>query len=209
MYIPNHFKEVDPQIIRTLIEEFSFATLVTSGPHGPIATHLPIEVREETDGSLTILGHLARSNPQWETFSTHFEALCVVSGPHAYISPDWYGSSGVPTWNYQAVHLYGRPVAVHDAAGIRDIMAPLISRHHRPATPDTVHEPLDLAAETVEALMRAVVGFRISVERVEAKSKLSQNRNLEDRKTVIEQLEKAGDDNARAIAAEMRRRLED
>lgn len=107
MYIPKHFKVTDFDEIQGFIQENSFGTLVTTKQGTPIATHLPLALHKQGD-EFYINGHMAYGNPQWRTFGVENENVLVIfQGPHAYISSSWYKDENVPTWNYQAVHVYG------------------------------------------------------------------------------------------------------
>ncbi len=205
MYVPKHFQEDDLHEIKRLIREYPFATLVSTSVIGSVASHVPLELDEQRDGTMQLVGHLARANPQWQSLTVEADVLAIFSGPHAYISPDWYGTPAVPTWNYQSVHLYGRPIVTHDPDEIRATLAGLLSRHHRPVTEDSMEEDLALSKKTMDALVRNVVGIRVVVDRIEAASKLSQNRSSADQASVIEHLRQSKDSASRAVAAAMER----
>ena len=107
MYIPKYFEVSTIEEIWGFIQENSFGTIVTTVQGKPVATHLPLQVMKEGD-TYYITGHMAYANPQWKTFEDeHENVLVIFQGPHAYISSSWYTHENVPTWNYQAVHLYG------------------------------------------------------------------------------------------------------
>jgi transcriptional regulator len=108
MYISKLYCEENRAKILEFIRQNEFATLVTFDGKKPTASHLLMEVVEEGE-SLFINGHMSRANPQWKTFETNAEVLVIFQGPHTYISPTWYNHVNVPTWNYQAVHIYGNP----------------------------------------------------------------------------------------------------
>src|ERR1700680_4492985 len=110
MYIPERFREDDKAILKTFIREHSFGILVTQGDDAPCATHLPFLYNAERGHYGLLSAHMARANPQWQSFASEREALVIFQGPHAYISPSWYDvAASVPTWNYAAVHVYGIP----------------------------------------------------------------------------------------------------
>ena len=109
MYTPKQFQEKDREVMLQLIQQQSFALLVTTNTEGvPIATHIPIELQTSPDGVTHLIGHVGKANPQAKLFGTNQQALAVFSGPHAYISSSWYDHINVPTWNYVSVHVYGR-----------------------------------------------------------------------------------------------------
>lgn len=106
MYTPKHFKVSDFEEIREFVQQNSFGTLVTTKKGKPIATHLPLQLIKDGE-EFFITGHMAYGNPQWRTFEACEDVLVMFQGPHAYISSSWYEQENVPTWNYQAVHIYG------------------------------------------------------------------------------------------------------
>lgn len=200
MYVPSAFREQDPVEIRKLLRANPFATLVSWDGVRPLATHLVLDARDGPSGGLVLSGHLSRANPQWRTFRPDTEVLAVFLGHHAYISPTWYREPGVPTWNYQAVHVYGAPRLIEDTAELEALLARLVERF------EPAYRLAGLPEGHVANTMKGIVGFEIPVTRVEATSKLSQNKDDWDVSTVIRGLEKRGDPDSAAIAREMRRR---
>ena len=153
----------------------------------------------------SLIGHVARANPQWRHFAGGVEALAIFTGPHAYISPSWYQTpSMVPTWNYVAVHVYGLPRVVEDTAAFAEILRLTIDEYEagRP-TPWREELPADYKA----AMMKAIVGFEIEITRVEAKFKLSQNRKPEDIAGAATALSQSANQTERALAAMMQEQL--
>lgn len=114
MYVPEHFKESDAERLAVLINGNSFGMLVTAPEGVPFVTHLPFLIERYGNSQGRLLGHMARANPQWQHFSSGSEVVAIFQGPHAYISPSWYASPGVPTWNYAVVHLRGIPRLIED-----------------------------------------------------------------------------------------------
>jgi transcriptional regulator len=153
--------------------------------------HHPAEEDDEPGSFGRLLGHLALANNQWQTASPGAQALAIVHGPQAYISPSWYESTArhgrtVPTWNYEAVHLTG-PLTVHrDPEWLRDVVTRLTHRYEdfRPAPWSVTDAP----PEYIDGQLKAIVGVELSIVSVEAKQKLSQNRSTEDQLGVIEAL---------------------
>src|SRR5262245_9775346 len=130
MYIPNSFREDDQGELYALIRQYNFAILVTQHDGAPFATHAPFLLDAERGPHGTLLAHLARANPQWRDFDGEQEALVIFQGPHAYISPSWYEvAPSVPTWNYAAVHAYGRPRIVDDHARLYRFLEALVDTH--------------------------------------------------------------------------------
>ncbi|HEY0836179.1 MAG TPA: FMN-binding negative transcriptional regulator [Azospirillum sp.] len=200
MYVPAHFTEDDPATLYALIRAHGFGLLVTQTAEGPFATHLPF-LLDAGEGRPAILrGHVARANPQWKHFADGGEALAVFQGPHAYVSPTWYAkrAGAVPTWNYAAVHIYGRPTIIEDAAAVDGLLDALSSKYEA-GRPDA-WSLAELEPKAREAMRRGIVAFELPVTRIEGKAKLSQNRPAEDRAGVIAGLEAAGDPDSLATA---------
>ncbi len=203
MYTPASFAMSDPSEIHAFLREHGFALLVTRGGGGLTATHLPLLLDAEAGPRGTLLGHMARANPQWR--DVQGEALAVFSGPHAYVSPTWYEAPGtVPTWNYAAVHAYGTLQLVEDRDGLHDILTRTTSFYER-AMPRPWSYDVD--DPDVDKMLRAIVGFRIEIARLEGKAKLNQNHPEERRRKVMHALEARGDHDSRAVAELMRRTL--
>lgn len=201
MYIPPHFKETDVKEIESLIREFGFATLVSIKDNLPWATHVPLELITDEGEQWILRGHIARANPQWKNFETMNEVLAIFIGPHTYVSPSWYNHRNVPTWNYKAVHLYGKATLV-EGEKLEVMLRKLMSRY------ETVHaekpqEYDEIPLNILEKDLRGLVGFEIKVERIEAASKLSQNRDAESHQSVIGHLKKMDAYDAKRIAEEM------
>ena len=210
MYIPAHFAAGDLAEIAAFVDRAGSADLVTYDGTGLSATLLPVLWdRPDADGSSgdgshgRLLGHLARGNPQWQTAVTGGPALAIVRGPQAYVSPSWYQSTAehgrtVPTWNYTAVHLSG-PVTFHrDEDWLRDIVTRLTERYE--AGREGRWRVSDAPEKFIVGQLRAIVGVEMTVQRVEAKDKLSQNRTPQDRANVIAALRAGPDPQAREIA---------
>ncbi len=201
MYIPKHFKEEDKTEIEKLIREFGFATLVSIKDNLPWATHIPLELITDETGNWFLHGHVARANPQWKNFETMSDVLAIFMGPHAYVSPSWYNHRNVPTWNYKAVHVYGKATLVEGEkleAMLRNLMKRYEEAHaEKPQGYD------EIPANVLEKDLRGVVGFEIKVERIEASSKLSQNRDAESHQSVMDNLKKMDAYDAKRIAQEM------
>ena len=202
MYVPNMFKVTNLEEIHAFIEANSFATLVTTEKGKPIATHLPMDMKKQGE-DYYLTGHLAYGNRQWRTFDG--EVLAIFQGPDAYISSSWYEHEEVPTWNYQAVHVYGQATIVENEELIEDLTLMLRkyeeNREH-PVLWDT------LSSELLEKELKGIVGFKIRINEIQAAYKLSQNRNKKDFRNIIEQLSYEGNQKLEQIAKEMDKRLE-
>lgn len=204
VYLPPHFTESDPEILAAHIDRYDFATLVTHGSGGLIASQIPI-LAERRDGRLYLQGHIARPNPQAADLDGPGEALVIFAGPHAYVSPSWYQAQpAVPTWNYASVHAYGAARRIEDIEWLRGFLRRLSARHEaREAAPWRMD---DQPAPFLDGMLKGIVGLEIAVERCEGKFKLSQNRPAVDRPRIIAALERRDDADSRAVARLMRDR---
>ena len=198
MYIPKLYREEDREKILEFLRANNFPALITYDGQLPIATHLPVEVREEENGALTILGHMSRANPQWKSFGGA-EVLLIFQGAHTYISPRWYGHVNVPTWNYMMVHVYGK-VRLVEGDELYLLLSRLVKNHEEPVSYSLEGLPQDF----VQKEMNGVVGFAVDVTRMDAGYKLSQNRNDADHDNIIRELEGRGDENSAAVAKAMK-----
>ncbi|MDN3450390.1 FMN-binding negative transcriptional regulator [Planococcus sp. APC 3906] len=202
MYIPKHFKVADLEEIQKFIHTNSFGTLITTKNGKPIATHLPLQlVKEEDDYFIT--GHMAYGNPQWRTFDTCGDVLITFQGPHAYISSSWYEKENVPTWNYQAVHLYGAARLLDEAELIADLTK-LMQKYEQHREHPVLWETL--SSETLEKELKGIVGFKVQVTEVQAASKMSQKRNETDYGNIIDHLKKEEHANSSQVAEAMDRK---
>ena len=205
MYTPAHFAEADLGKLQAAIEAYSFATLVSQQNGELTGSHLPLLLRRDAGGQFgTLLGHMAKANPQWEQAAGK-EILAIFSGPHAYISPTWYQEERtVPTWNYVAVHAYGRLELVEDSGEKLDILRQTVDIYERnmPAP-----WPMPEAGEFLARLVDQIVAFQIPLGRLEGKWKLNQNHPLARRQRVIAALRSRPDEASREIAGLMEERL--
>ncbi len=184
MFVPEHFKFEERAALLAFIETYSFGVLITHTSSKYVATHLPFIVNAKEN---CLYAHLARANPQVQALQACESALAVFSGEHAYVSPRWYVSkNNVPTWNYSAVHVTLNP-SMLDQAGTVNVVDALAAVNEsgfpQPWSSDLV-EPRQL-----DALHRGIVGFRFVIDSMQGKRKLSQNKGLEDRRSVIRGLE--------------------
>ena len=199
MHIPKLYREEDKAKILEFIRQNDFAVLVTHDGEKPVASHLLMEVLEEGD-TLYVNGHMSRANPHWKTFEKNPEVLIIFQGAHTYISPTWYNHVNVPTWNYQSVHVYGKPRLITNYDEAYSILKRLIDRYETEG-----HYKMEtLPQDFVEKEIRGIMAFQIEVTRVEANYKLSQNRRDEDHANIIARLEERSDDLSHAVAGAMR-----
>jgi transcriptional regulator len=202
LYVPGHFDARDRAAVARLLHDHPFATLVTPTAGEPFVSHVPLLHIADREPHGTLLGHFARANPHAEA-AAGGESIAIFHGPHAYVSPSWYAqpAAAVPTWNYAVIHAHGLVELVRDPAETRAILDALIHRFesHR----DAPWQP-GLDRERMDAMVAAIVGFRIKVRRLDAKFKLSQNRSPEDRSRVADALAGEGYADALATAEWMR-----
>lgn len=203
MYVPKPFEETDWPAVAAFVREFSFGLLVTTGPDGlPTATHLPLDLVEHAGAPPTLRGHLARANPQWKHFGER-PALAVFAEPHAYVSSSWYNHVNVPTWNYLAVHAYG-PVRVVEGDELVGQMRQQVARYETGRANAFALEKF--SEKELQQHLRGLVGFEMTLETIQAKAKLSQNRDDESYRNVMARLRESDDSAARRVAGEMEKR---
>lgn len=202
MYIPRRYEEKDTGKIHTFIRENSFAILISIDNGRPIGTHIPLQLETDADGKACLMGHISKGNEQKHTLTSGAKALAIFPGPHAYVSPRWYTEMKVPTWNYIAVHVYGT-ISIVEGEELRAALSRLMDtyEHHQP---QPVHMD-EIPDKELQADLRGIVGFRISIDEIQAAYKLSQNRDPQSYHQVIDHLAQ-GDETARAVAAEMLKR---
>ena len=203
MYVPALFKEDRVPVLHEAIRKYGFGTLVTLSEQEMEASHLPMLLDPEPAPFGTLLGHLARANPQWQRVKPGLEALAIFLGPNTYVTPSWYPTKQqtgkvVPTWNYLAIHVYGSISFFEDAAELRDHVSKMTGMHETPrAAPWAVS---DAPADFVDQMVRAIVGFRLTITRLEGKWKMSQNRPRQDVSGVLEGLAREDGEAAAQIA---------
>lgn len=197
MYTPEHFNEANPERVSALIEDNSFGMLVTAPDGIPFVSHLPFIFERAIGSKGKLLCHMARANPQWQHFSSCSEVLAVFQGPHAYVSPSWYSSPGVPTWNYAVVHVRGKPRLIENESALETLVEQLT--HVYEAHMPTPWKP-NLSGERRTKLLNMIVGVEIEISDIQAKFKLSQNRSIEDQQSVIEKLSSSDNQIEAAVA---------
>ncbi|MBJ9980130.1 FMN-binding negative transcriptional regulator [Bacillus sp. S70] len=199
MYIPKYFAIQDEEMKYEIMEQNSFATLFSQHNGELYATHLPLLLNRET---LTLHGHFARPNEQWKDIGTQ-QVLAIFQGPHSYISPSWYETNNaVPTWNYVAVHVYGELEIVEDEKTLVDSLQDLVNKYENP---ESTYSLNDVDPNYMGGLSKGIVGFKIKINKIEGKAKLSQNHSVERRNLVVEKLEKVGSEESKRIAELMRK----
>jgi|TARA_B110000879_G_C11117791_1_gene490341 transcriptional regulator len=181
MYIPKHFHITDRDEIFSFIEHNAFGQIISTVQGRLFSTHIPLLV---SDDKQKLFGHFARQNPQSKNINGQ-EVMITLEGPHGYISPSWYLNPGVPTWNYQAVHIYGICKILPELTAVKTIVDTLSNKYEEAF--ETYWEP-DYNA----GMLKHIVGFEIEITQIQCKYKLSQNRSEQDLNSVIKQLQNRG-----------------
>jgi transcriptional regulator len=200
MYIPELYRNENQEEIQNFIHQNGFGILINQTEGKLWATHIPL-LLEEKNGKQILVGHVSKENPQAESFKTNDEVLAIFSGIHTYISSSWYDHENVPTWNYLAVHVYGK-VKLHSLEQSIEALKRLVNKYEAKSEKPVRIE--DLSKKTM-LQARGIVSFEIEVTAIEAKKKLSQNRDDKNYQTIISKLEDSNDYQAIAVAKEMKK----
>ena len=199
MYIPHHYKNENIEEVKAFLKENSFGILINQVDGKPWATHIPLELDKDEDGNDILVSHIAKANPQWKSFKDNDEVLCIFNGPHSYISSSWYKEEEVPTWNYIAVHVYGK-IKILGEKEVLESMYKLVDKYEaRSKNPISLN---NLSKKTLRQV-KGVVGFQITITTIQAAYKLSQGRE-HDHERIINELENTEKPNAKDIAKMMK-----
>ena len=202
MYVPKHFKEDNFKNQTRHIIASSFASLVTSVEGLPYASHLPFYFDPYKGDHGTLFAHVARANEHWKHFDTPHESLSIFTGSNAFITPNWSKSdNSVPTWNYVAVHAYGRPQIIKEKDAVLDLLHNLNGANENNATGKWTPGQMDQA--TLHAMLNEIVAFKFQISRIEAKRKMSQNKTVKDHQSIIDGLRTINSPLSSAVADEM------
>lgn len=203
MYLPPHFREDRRDVQHALVRARPLGTLVTAGPAGLVANHVPFLLHADEGPYGTLRAHLARANPQLAELAQVNECLAIFHGDEDYISPGWYATKRetgkvVPTWNFMTVHAWGAPRVIDDAAWLRRQVEDLTNVHE--ARQQAPWQVGDAPADYLATMLKGIVGVEIPIARIEGKWKMSQNRSEADRAGIRAGLRAQGkDDFAAAI----------
>ena len=197
MYLPQHFEETKQGALHRIIDEFPLGALVVNGPDGLDADHLPFELDPEAGERGRLRAHVARANPLWRQVRDGDHVLVVFRAGDAYVSPNWYPSKHethrqVPTWNYRVVHVHGRIAIRDDERYVRGVVARLTRLHEARSGAERPWRMTDSSREFVDAMLAAIVGIEIAIDRIVGKSKLGQNREARDRVAAADALARRG-----------------
>ncbi|MGL2966268.1 FMN-binding negative transcriptional regulator [Flavobacterium sp. XGLA_31] len=204
MYIPDLYKNENREDIESFIHQNGFAILVNQTNGKLWATHIPLILDVNTKGKQVLVGHISKANPQSESLKNETEVLAIFSGVHSYISSSWYDHENVPTWNYLAVHVYGK-VTVYDHEQAVEALKKLVDKYEAQSKNPIRVENL---SEKTMREARGITAFEIEITSIEAQKKLSQNRDDKNYANIISALEKTDDYQAKAVAEAMKKNRE-
>lgn len=199
MYTPDLYKNEDQEAIRTFLKANAFGILINQTNGKLWATHIPLELEINKAGEEVLTGHISKENPQWTAFESDDQVLAVFTGAHAYISSSWYDHENVPTWNYSAVHVYGK-IKIIEGDAVIDSLTRLVDKYEQNSKcPVRVTE---LSKKTMMQT-RGIVAFEIKIKEIQAQIKMSQNRDDKNYLNIISELEKTENPQSIAVAKEM------
>ncbi|MCW3085647.1 MAG: FMN-binding negative transcriptional regulator [Bacteroidetes bacterium] len=202
MYIPSYYQEKDEAQLLGFMTAHNFANLISSSNNSPTATHLPFVIEKRGD-KVFLVSHMAKANLQWQLFP-EAELLIIFQGPHAYISPTHYEKKqNVPTWNYIAVHAYGKAKIIDKQEDVLNLMERTIHNFEK----EFYEQWKQLSPEYVNGMLKAIVAFEIEVTKLEGKFKLSQNKTKHEQQNIINTFEKSDDSIQKEIAEEMKKKI--
>jgi transcriptional regulator len=196
MYLPQHFEAFDPALHQALIKAHPLGAWISCSNNELTVNHIPFLLDPSRGEHGTLIGHVARANPIWKTFSKEIASIVVFQGPQAYISPSWMPTKQangkmVPTWNYAVVHAHGWPQVIEEPDKIRSIVSTLTDMHEAgQAAPWALS---DAPADYIEAMLRAIIGIEIPLSKLVGKWKVSQNRSTPDKQGVVAGLNAVGE----------------
>lgn len=201
MYIPELYKNENEEEITTFLRNNSFGILVNLLDGQLWATHIPLELEQNKNGKTLLCGHISKENPQWKGFQSNADILAIFSGPHSYISSSWYEKENVPTWNYIAVHVYGK-IKIIEGDDVIASLKRLTDKYEQNSKNPVRLE--DLSEKTMRQVA-GIVAFEIEIDRIEAVKKMSQNRNERDYSNIVSELEKTDDAASKEVVAIMKK----
>ena len=201
MYIPDIYKNENQEAITAFLKENSFGILINQTNGKLWATHIPLELSVNKEGKTILEGHISKENIQWKGFMENDQILAIFSGPHSYISPSWYDHENVPTWNYIAVHVYGK-IKIIEGAAVLESLKKLVDKYEQNSKNPVRIE--DLSEQTMMQ-SRGIIAFEIEIEEIQAQQKMSQNRDNKNYQNIISELEKTNENHSIAVANEMKK----
>lgn len=185
MHVPKIFEITDNQVIEQFIKENGFATLISIGDTFPIGTHIPMEIETNSKGEKILAGHISKENPQWIGFEKSPNVLVIfLSAINHYISSSWYNHPNAPTWNYISIHISGK-LKVIEGEELWQSVRRLTDKYE---TNMKCPFSLETTTKSVQRQINGIVGFEISIDKIDASFKLSQNRSEEDFSNIVKEL---------------------
>ncbi|HEV8513821.1 MAG TPA: FMN-binding negative transcriptional regulator [Cyclobacteriaceae bacterium] len=198
MYTPAHFKNENQEELKEFIRQNGFGILVSQVEKKIWATHIPLVLTSDNK----LWGHISLGNKQSKSLPDGEEVMVIFTGPHTYISSSWYDHENVPTWNYIAVHVYGK-IRTIEGDELVESLRQLTNKYEKNSThPVSVDT---MAKKYLDTQMRGILGIEITINQIEASYKLSQNRDEKNHTNIISELEKRKDENSADIANAMRK----
>lgn len=201
MYTPEIYKNENQEEIKKFLQENSFGILINQTNGKLWATHIPLELDTNENGATILSGHISKENPQWNGFIDNNQVLAVFSGPHSYISSSWYDHENVPTWNYIAVHVYGK-IKIIEGEAVIESLKKLVDKYEQKSENPVRIEDL---SQKIMLQSRGIVAFEIEITEIQATRKMSQNRDEKNYQNIISELEKANTNQSVAVANEMKK----
>ncbi|MCF6300214.1 MAG: FMN-binding negative transcriptional regulator [Proteobacteria bacterium] len=201
MYSPKYFKNKNSEEIKQFLIQNSFGVLINQCDGKICGSHIPLELDTDKQGQDVLIGHISKANPQWRSFTAGGEVMAIFQGPHCYVSSSWYQTQSVPTWNYQAVHVYGSiEIITHDELMLS--LQNLVDKYELGSENPVAVK--NMSAKTLRQ-NRGIVGFKITIKDIQAVYKLSQNKDDVDYKNIITALEKKADYQSLEISKAMKK----
>lgn len=204
LYIQDEYRQDDLDHLRWLIGEYPLGVLITMRKGCPVAGHVPFILSYSSD-AVVLLGHLARANSQWADMQSQERVQIIFNGPQAYVSPRWYATPGVPTWNYAVAHVHGTARLVEDVRHVAEIIERQEAFHERRELGEGDNEISGVSYDPQR--LGVIVGIEVAVERIYGKFKLSQSRPMEDQRQVMERLKVSSQPMAEHVASLMREEI--
>ena len=201
MYTPEIYKNENQEEIKKFLQENSFGILINQTNGKLWATHIPLELDTNENGATILSGHISKENPQWNGFIDNDQVLAVFSGPHSYISSSWYDHENVPTWNYIAVHVYGK-IKIIEGEAVIESLKKLVDKYEQKSENPVRIEDL---SQKIMLQSRGMVAFDIEIREIQARRKVSQIRDEKTYQNIISELEKANTNQSVAVANEMKK----
>lgn len=202
MYTPKLFTNTNTKEVIDFITENNFGILLNQSQGRIQGTHIPFFLDTYNPNAYRLEGHISRANPQWKAFKDNEEVLVVFNGPHAYISSSWYDHDNVPTWNYIAVHVYGK-INTIEGETLLNSLAKLVNKHEAHSDHPVSINSMD--KEMLEQNLQGIVGFEIEITAIQPTYKLSQNRDDKNHSSIVSELEKTKDTGSIALAEAMKK----